>query len=150
MTIDIPTLSCDADVSRYLDKRNILLFLGPSVNRLATPLYACMQYRKKGKDLFSWRDAAGSIRQAEMRAIYWVVCYEEYSNILQGQNFFTPFRRTSLHHSTTGSQADKGPPSKTAGYSGNDLNLISPYPLFQRGNPAIKLRAGLNGFPVAS
>jgi hypothetical protein len=44
----------------------------------------------------------------------------------------------------------KDPPGKTAGYSGNDLNLKSPYPLFQRGNPSIKLRTDLNGYPVAS
>ena len=136
MTIGIYTISGDADVSKHLDKGNILLFLGPFVNRLATPLYACMQYRKKGTDLFSWRDAAGSIRPAEMRGMFWVVCYEEYSEILQGQDCFTPFSRTSLHHSTTGPQANKDPRSKAAGYSGDDLNLKSPYPpYFPKGKP---------------
>ena len=147
MTIDRCIISGDTDVSKHLDKGNILLFLGPSVNRLATPLYACMQNRKKSTDLFSWRNAAGSIRPAEMRGMFWVVCYEEYSDILQGQDFFTPFSRTSLHHATTNSQANKNLHSKTAEYSGDDLHLKSPYPSFPKGEPFDKTQGRLQWLP---
>jgi len=41
-------------------------------------------------------------------------------------------------------------PARLRGIQGMIYISNPPTPLFQRGNPAIKLRAGLNGFPVAS
>jgi len=60
---------------------------------------------------------------------------------------FIPYLEPTL---TAFSLNNKDPYSKTVEYLGEDLNLKSP-PFFAKGgNPSIKLRAGLNDYPVVN